>query len=110
MKIIIVLYLLSVWGLTHILVSGKIFENFRNWCHIKIPFIGKMLDCYQCTGFWASIFLYFLFGDFVPIIRNEFEFLKYIFEPFIWGLIGSGVTSYLSILFSLIIKLTKQEK
>jgi len=79
-------------------------------CYVRIPFIGKMLDCYQCTGFWSSIFLYFAFNNLDFIIKNEFEFFKYILTPFIWGLIGSGVTSYISILFSLIIKLTKQGK
>jgi len=102
----IILYLLTVWGLTHILVSGSVFNKFRNWCHIKIPFIGKMLDCYQCTGFWVSLFLYFIFDGIDLNIKSNLKFL----EPFIWGLIGSGVISYFSILFSFIIKLIKSEK
>lgn len=101
-------YLLAVWGLTHILVSSKIFSNLRNWLLINIPFIGEMLQCYQCTSFWVSMFMYFLF-DGLEIGIKAYPILDYI-VPVIWGFIGSGIMSWVSVLFSYFIKIAKTKK
>lgn len=100
MESIFLYYILASWGLTHILVSSKILEGLRNWTMIKIPFIGEMLDCYQCSSFWASMFLYFFFDSLEPLSISwnnlSIDFLIYSF-------IGSGVISYLSLIFSWLI-------
>lgn len=97
-------YILSAWGLTHLLVSGKIFESARNWLQIKIPFIGELLNCYQCTSFWCSLFLYFFF-DGIEKISKHIDILGYNFslDPLIYSLIGCGIIPFISLLFNRLI-------
>jgi hypothetical protein len=106
---IFVFYLLSIWGLTHILVASKIMEPLRNWLLINLPFFGDMLNCYQCTSFWTSIILYFFFNDLhigavsFPIMNGY----RIGVDVLLWGFIGSGVVSFISVLMSLLIKKSK---
>ena len=97
-------FILASWGLTHILVSSKILKGFRDWCHIKIPFLGEMLDCYQCTGFWISWLIYLVFpelsfGSFSFLVRGTEVDIDFIIAAFI----GSGSCSLISVLFSSLI-------
>lgn len=103
-------YLLSVWGATHILVSSKITEGIRNWFLIKSPRIGYMMECYQCSSFWISMIFYLLFN----LDLNMCKF--YIFEfpldlSFIMmGFIGSGIVTFVSVILSLLITISKSRK
>lgn len=104
-------YILCVFGLTHILVSSKIMGGFRNWLLVKFPFIGEMLECYQCTSFWASMFLYFFFNDLnlntppLSIFSLDLN-LNFLFFSFI----GSGVVSFIALMMSLLTTLIKKTK
>jgi hypothetical protein len=106
----IIFYLLSVWGLTHILVSAKILADLRNWLLIFFPFAGEMLECYQCTSFWASLILYLFFEN-LEIGIKIFNPLWYTIDlsPIIWAFIGSGVISFLAVALSAMIKFTKDK-
>ena len=103
----VIFYILSIWGLTHILVSSKILSPFRDWIMIRSQFIGDLFNCYQCTSFWVSIILYFIFpgidlqtsGMYILNTRISFDFIM-------WGFIGSGLISFISVILSLIIKRT----
>jgi len=53
----LVIFVLSSWGLTHLIVSGKIWENSRNWLIIRSSFFAGLLTCYQCSGFWSGLFM-----------------------------------------------------
>jgi hypothetical protein len=98
-------YILSVWGLTHILVASKIMESFRNWCLIKIPFVGDMLNCYQCTSFWVSLALYPMFDNLsFGGIHLTFHNLSFPFDAILCSFIGSGVISFISVIMSFFIK------
>ena len=47
-------FILSSFGLTQILVYGKIFDKIRptqGW-------MGELLSCPMCTGFWVGLFLW----------------------------------------------------
>jgi hypothetical protein len=101
---IFLFFILSVWGLTHILVSSKILENLRNFLLVRAPFIGKMLDCYQCTGFWTGLFLYFIYSP--PRLSNN---LYFNFDFIFWAFVGSGICSFLSAVLSYIILKSKNE-
>ena len=49
-------FCLVSYGLTQILVYGKIFDKIRpteGW-------FGDLLSCPMCTGFWVGIFLWFV--------------------------------------------------
>jgi hypothetical protein len=51
------IYILVGWGITDILVNGSILNGIRNFCLVKIPLLGKLFTCIQCSGFWVGIFL-----------------------------------------------------
>lgn len=65
--IALIMFLLATIGMTNILVHGKIFDvlqigskSVREW--MKTPaFTSELLDCYECTGFWAGLFCGTLF-------------------------------------------------
>lgn len=72
----LLIFILACYGLTMILVYGKIFEKIRP----KEGFFGKLFSCTMCTGFWAGIFNSLL-------LNTSFNF-------FVAALISSG-TSYI---------------
>jgi hypothetical protein len=103
-----IFYILGVWGLTHILVSSKILEGFRNWLLINSPFFGDMLNCYQCTSFWTSMILYFFF-DSLRLDTVNFMFYGHRISPdfLLYSFIGSGIVSFIAVALSLLIKRSK---
>lgn len=103
-------YIACVWGLTHILVSSRIFSSLRDWVLIKSLFWGELLNCYQCTSFWTSIIIYFVFNDLrLNTISSEFFGVTISLDFLLWGFIGSGLVSFLSVILSLIIKMAKKD-
>ena len=67
-------FILACYGMTLILMYGKIFNKIRP----KNGFFGDLLKCSLCTGFWVGIFNSFL-------INVDFNF-------FICGCISAGTT------------------
>ena len=49
-------FCLTSYGLTQILVYGKIFDPIRP----KSGKLGQLLNCTMCTGFWVGLFLWFV--------------------------------------------------
>ena len=47
-------FCLISYGLTQILVYGKIFDPLRP----KSGKLGQLLECPMCTGFWVGLFLW----------------------------------------------------
>tara|TARA_Y100000034_G_scaffold129223_1_gene185287 strand:+ start:904 stop:1254 length:351 start_codon:yes stop_codon:yes gene_type:complete len=57
------LFALATIGLTNILVHGKILDvikignkSLRGWM-TTLKFVDEVLGCYECTGFWAGLFV-----------------------------------------------------
>jgi hypothetical protein len=101
-------YLLSVWGLTHILVASKIIEPTRNWLLINSPFFGDMLNCYQCTSFWTSMILYFFFNDLhINAVSTTVYGYRVGVDFLLWSFIGSGLVSFLALIMSILINKSK---
>ncbi|MEN6367635.1 MAG: hypothetical protein ABFC88_12545 [Thermoguttaceae bacterium] len=53
----LILFTLAVIGMTHIIVDSEIMEPVHDWVSKRCTFIGKIMDCYQCAGFWCGLFL-----------------------------------------------------
>jgi uncharacterized membrane protein YqaE (UPF0057 family) len=53
----LILFLLGVVGMTHIIVDSEIGEPLHEWITPRIPRLAKLMDCYQCAGFWCGIAL-----------------------------------------------------
>ncbi len=74
-------FILACYGMTMILVYGKIFEELRNKINsFNIEMLTYMIKCPMCMGFWS--------GAFMSLI------LPVDFSVFVAGCISSG-TSYL---------------
>jgi len=53
----LLLFCVAVIGMTHIIVDSTIFTPVREFLNAWVPWIGKMIGCYQCSGFWCGAFL-----------------------------------------------------
>ena len=62
------LFILGVIGMTHIVVDSEIGEPVHEWFESRIPPIAKIMDCYQCSGFWCGIALGLALLSFNPLV------------------------------------------
>jgi hypothetical protein len=53
----LVLFILAVIGLTHIVVDAEISEPVHRWMEPRCPLLARIMDCYQCAGFWCGLAL-----------------------------------------------------
>lgn len=79
----LLLFAFATIGLTNILVHGKILDDIeignktvRGWMTTP-KFLREMLDCYECTGFWAGL------------IIGLFFMMPYWWSIILYGLAGS---------------------
>jgi hypothetical protein len=54
-KMEIILLLLACFGLTNILVNGKILDKFRELIS-KNSFLKDLIGCSMCTGWWVGLY------------------------------------------------------
>jgi hypothetical protein len=64
----LVLFLLAVVGLTHIVVDSEISEPVHKWIELRIPLIAKIMDCYQCGGWWCGVALGLMLLSYNPLV------------------------------------------
>lgn len=50
----LICFILSCFGVTNAVTSGKIFEWLRSLLQ-PIPWLGYMVKCPMCLGFWVGI-------------------------------------------------------
>ena len=53
----LMLFILAVIGLTHIVVDAEISEPVHKWIEPRCPLVARIMDCYQCSGFWCGLAL-----------------------------------------------------
>ena len=63
-------FCLISYGLTQILVYGKIFDPIRP----KSGKLGQLLKCPMCTGFWVGLFLWFV-KDYTQLFTFDNSFI-----------------------------------
>jgi hypothetical protein len=65
------LWLLATVGFTNILVHGKILDDdhlgFRSWLKNKLGKFSDVLECYECTGWWAGLLAGLALVSFNPL-------------------------------------------
>jgi hypothetical protein len=59
-----ILFILSVIGLTLIVVDSDMMDSPQKWIKSWWPAFGDMMDCHQCAGFWCGAAL-------SPLIAND---------------------------------------
>ena len=63
-------FCLISYGLTQILVYGKIFDPIRP----NTGWFAQLLSCPMCTGFWVGIFLWFV-KDYTQLFTFDNSFI-----------------------------------
>ncbi|OUW01676.1 MAG: hypothetical protein CBD16_05265 [Betaproteobacteria bacterium TMED156] len=82
-------FCLISYGLTQILVYGKIFDPIRP----KTGWFGQLLKCPMCTGFWVGLFLWFV-KDYTQLFTFDNSFVT----AFLLGC-ASSAAAYLGSMF-----------
>ena len=83
-------FVLTAYGLTQILVFGSIFNKVRptqGW-------MGKLLSCPMCTGFWVGVLLFGING-YTELFTYEYNIANLL----ILGWLSSGTSYILNVIF-----------
>ena len=56
----LMVFVLVVWGTTNILSGSKLLKPLRDWLLHSMRWLGELVDCYMCTGFWVGLSWSFL--------------------------------------------------
>ena len=64
----LILFILGVVGMTHIVVDSEISEPVHAWVEPHLPAVARVMDCYQCAGFWCGIALGLVLLSYKPFI------------------------------------------
>ena len=83
-------FCLISYGLTQILVYGKIFDPIRP----KSGKLGQLLKCPMCTGFWVGVFLWAVNNS-----TTLFSFDHSLVTGVLLGCVSSGTSYVLNMLF-----------
>ena len=83
-------FILVSHGLTQILVYGKILNTVRP----TQGFLGDLLSCTMCTGFWSGLFLWGT-NDYTTLFNYDFSVLT----GLSMACLSSGTSYILSSLF-----------
>lgn len=75
-------YIFVTYGLTNILVFGKIFDMPRNWVMKKIPFLKGLLTCMMCLSTWMGMLASFFFWSPVMALNIENPILDWHYGMF----------------------------
>ena len=87
----LIYFILSSFGLTQILVYGKIFDSIRP----KKGKLGELFHCPMCMGFWSGSFL---FG--INRYTELFTFEYSLANALIMGCLSSGTCYLMSVLIN----------
>ena len=60
---ILLLWAITAYGMTSILVWGAIFENQRIWIKSHSKFFGDLISCTLCTSTWVGFFMSLILGS-----------------------------------------------
>jgi len=79
------IWILTAYGMSNILVFGSIFETQRNWIKRHSKFFGDLISCMMCTSTWVGFFLSFVFYS-PTITMNLIPYTNWFFD----GMLASG--------------------
>lgn len=83
----LIIYLLVNIGLTIIVTQSKLFKPLRNlFCKISPNFLGVLIGCGLCFGFWSGLLTSLLF--FSPVLMVN-PLLSIYLYPILDGFISS---------------------
>ena len=83
-------FILCAYGLTQMLVYGKIFDSIRP----TTGKFGELFQCPMCIGFWVGVFL-LVISD----LTELFSFEHNLVNAFLLGCLSSGTSYILNMVF-----------
>ena len=86
----LIYFILCSYGLTQILVYGKIFNSIRP----TQGKLGELFQCPMCIGMWAGAFLFCING-----LTELFTFDYCVANLFLLGWLSSGTSYALNVIF-----------
>ena len=94
MELGLVWFILAAYGMTFILVYGKIFENMRPPKDYTKKW-NTLFHCPLCMGFWVGVFLFSING-----FTELFMFDYNLANAFICGCVSAGTSYMLSMIIN----------
>jgi hypothetical protein len=83
---LLVFWVLAAYGMTSILVWGKIFDNQRDWIKKHSKFFGDLISCTICTSTWVGFFMSLVLGG----LTNHYFESPWLFYVFFDGMFTAG--------------------
>jgi hypothetical protein len=83
---LLVFWVLAAYGMTSILVWGKIFDNQRGWIKKHSKFFGDLISCTLCTSTWVGFFMSLVLGG----LTNHYFESPWLFYVFFDGMFTAG--------------------
>lgn len=53
----LITFMIASAGITYIIVYGSILDPIRSWIANRNNYVGELLSCTLCTGFWVGLIL-----------------------------------------------------
>jgi hypothetical protein len=91
----LIYFILASWGMTQIIVYSSIFETTRHFIAEKSDWLGALIHCPMCTGFWVGVFLFGING-----MTELFNFEYNIANLLILGCVSSATSYALNVVIS----------
>lgn len=90
----LIIWILAVYGTTNIIVFSTLFKPIRDYLR-NFKFIGKVVTCILCMGFWVGVFWGTMYWSPGISINNQ----NYLY-PLFDGCIGSSACWLIYLLIS----------
>lgn len=90
----LIIWVLAVYGTTNIIVFSTLFKPIREYLR-DYKFIGKMIVCVLCMGFWVGVFWGLTYWSPGASINDK----NYLY-PLLDGCVGSSVCWLIYLLVS----------
>jgi len=86
-----IIVLLISFSACYLVATSHIIAPIRNYLTVRSEYLGKLIGCIQCLGFWTGVFFSILsYFDLISVEYFSIEYSKYPFINFIiWGLLSS---------------------
>ena len=79
------------FSLNYLVVTSKIFSGIRNFFLVKFHFLGELLSCLQCMGFWSGVIFSCL--SYYNLVSVDFTSISFSTNPIVsiilFGLLSS---------------------
>jgi len=77
---ILLLWILTAYGMTSIIVWGSIFESTREFIKKRSKFFGDLVSCTLCTSTWVGFFMSLVLGGLVTNVLSVHWLLGLFFD------------------------------